>query len=195
MTTAISRGIAFAAAILLLSGSAATAQTRQTTLNAVDRRFLTKAAEGNVAEVTISKLALEKSRNGEVRKVAQMLVTEHSRANFELKPIAGKHNVRLPNTPSARHRAEYRRLSRLSGAAFDREYMRGQIKDHLNTIALFRSTVRAGRDADIQAYAREYLPAIENHTVHIVRTAEQIGVRPIPAEARAYVGPTGANRR
>ena len=194
MTTMISRGMALAAAILLLTGGAATAQTRSATLNSVDRRFLTKAAQGNVAEVMVGKLALQKSRNAAVRHVAQMLVDEHSKANFALKQVAAKKAVRLPNTPDARHRAEYRRLSRLSGTAFNHRFLSGQIKDHLNTIALFRSTIRAGKDGDVQGYAREFLPPVENHTVHIVRAAEQVGVRPIPREARAYVGRTGANR-
>lgn len=189
--TMLSRRVAFVAAILLVAGSAATAQT----LNSVDRRFMVKAAQGNVAEVMVSKLALQKSKNNAVRHVAQMLVTEHSKANQDLKAVAAKKGVKLPNVPDLKHQTEYRRLSRLSGAAFNKRYLSGQIKDHLNTIALFRSTVRAGKDGDVQGYAREYLPAIENHTVHIVRAAEQVGVRPIPREARAYVGRTGASRR
>lgn len=190
MTTMISRGMALTAAIVLLIGGASTAQP----LNSVDRRFMTKAAQGNVAEVMVSKLAQKKSKNQAVLHVAEMLVTEHSKANADLKKVAAKKSVRLPNVPDPKHQAEYRRLSRLSGAAFDKRYLSGQIKDHLNTIALFRSTIRAGKDGDVQGFAREYLPGIENHTIHIVRAAERVGVRPIPREARAYVGKTGANR-
>lgn len=175
-----------AAALLFLTGSPATAQ-KKPTLNSVDRRFILKAGEGNVAEVMVSRLALQKSKNGDVREVAQMLVKEHSMANDKLKKIAAMKGMRVPSRPSPKHQAAYRRLSRMSSTAFNKMYLSGQIKDHLNTIALFQSTIRAGRDADVQGFARENLPPIQNHTVHIVKAAEKVGVRPIPREARAYV--------
>jgi len=173
------------------SGRMAPPETNR--MNAVDRRFLMKTAEVNVAEVMVGKLALQKSRSEPVRHVAQMLVKEHSQANDELKQLAAQKGVNLPNRPSRRHQAMYNRLSRISGAQFDKMFMSGQIKDHLNTITLFQSEIRQGTNADTREYALKYLPNIQNHTVHIVRAAEQIGVRPIPREARGYIGRTGAN--
>lgn len=175
------------------SGRMAPPETNR--MNAVDRRFLMKAAEGNVAEVMVGKLALQKSKTGSVRQVAQMLVKEHSQANNELKQLASQKGVNLPNKPSPRHRALYNRLSRMSGAKFEKMFLSGQIKDHLNTITLFQSEIRQGTNGDTREYALKYLPNIQNHTVHIVRAANQIGVRPIPREAQGYIGKTGAKAK
>jgi putative membrane protein len=153
--------------------------------NEVDRRFMTRAAQSNLAEVMTSQLALKRTNNQSVQRIAEMLIKEHGEANAQLKKVAAKNDFRLPTAPNKMQKAMYEKLSKLSGAAFDRAYMEGQIKAHLDTINLFQMEINSGRDGDVNLYAREYLPAIQNHTSMIVSTARSVGVR-IPAAAEAY---------
>ena len=172
-----------AAVVALLGGLApANAQTRQRDF---DRHFMVKAAQGNVAEVMTSRLALQKARSRYVRMTAERLIKEHSAANFRLKQIAGGKGVKLPNAPDPMQKAVYNRLARLSGTEFDRAYMAAQIKAHLNAISLHQSEVRAGKDAALVGYASETLPRIQDHTTMIVSVAQNTGVR-IPAAASQY---------
>lgn len=184
-----------AAGALLGLGSGAVAQqggmARKTTpmtnqVTSIDTRFMTKAAQGNIAEVLTSQLALKKSNNAGVREVADMLIKEHSKANDDLKQVAAKNNFRLPSQPNALQKAMYNKLSRLDGAAFDKAYMKDQIKSHLDTITLFQMEMGSGRDAEAVLFAREYLPGIQNHTSMIVDTAQSVGV-PIPVAGRPYL--------
>lgn len=153
---------------------------------AQDVSFMKKAAQGNVAEVMTGKLALQKSQDQGVRKLANMLIMEHSAANTQLKQAAAARDVSLPSMPNPMQKQMYRRLSRLSGASFDKAYMKGNVKAHLDAIGLYRKEIQVGKDAAALKYASETLPKVENHTSMIVTVAENVGATPLPQAARAY---------
>ena len=50
-----------------------------------DQSFVTEAAAGGLAEVELGQLAAEKSSNPEVKKFAERMVTDHGKANDQLK--------------------------------------------------------------------------------------------------------------
>ena len=116
---------------------------------------------------------------------AERLIKEHSMANSQLKQVARKKGVNLPNTPNARQKAIYNRLARLSGVSFDKAYMGAQIRSHLNSVSLYQNQIRAGKDADATLYARETLPIVQDHLTMIVSVAQNVGVR-IPKAADPY---------
>ena len=161
-------------------------------VNSIYKRFMMKAAQGNIAEVMTGKLALERASSAAVKRTAEMLIKEHSTANNDLKRVAARVDMRLPSRPNQMQMAMYRRLSRLSGPAFDKAFMAGQIKAHLDTVNLFQMEIRSGTNTDVHDYALRYLPPIQNHTTHIVRVAQRIGVPNIPRAARAYTGATSS---
>ena len=68
-----------------------------------------------------------------------------------------------PSMLSPEHRTMMDKLSKLSGAAFDREYIQGQIKDHEKTAALFESQMKNGQDARLKEFATTLLPSIRKH--------------------------------
>src|SRR5262245_44713885 len=70
------------------------AETRAGTLSMEDQTFMRKAAESGMAEVKLAKLALDKSRNDEVKRFAQKLIDDHQKANDDLKQIATQKGFR-----------------------------------------------------------------------------------------------------
>jgi putative membrane protein len=101
-------------------------------MNDNDRReFVQKAAIGNMAEVQLGKLALQKAQSAEVKKFAQMMVDEHTKALSELRQAAG--DVDVPEQVDETHRDLHDRLSRLQGREFDREYMNAMVEAHEET--------------------------------------------------------------
>jgi predicted outer membrane protein len=68
-----------------------------------------------------------------------------------------------PTMLSPEHRTMMDKLSKLTGAAFDREYIQGQVKDHAKTAALFESQMKNGQDARLKEYATTLLPSIRKH--------------------------------
>jgi hypothetical protein len=68
-----------------------------------------------------------------------------------------------PTMLTPEHRTMMDKLSKLTGAAFDREYMMGQVKDHAKTAALFESQSKNGQDVRLKEYATTLLPSIRKH--------------------------------
>ncbi len=68
-----------------------------------------------------------------------------------------------PTMLSPEHRAMMDKLTKLTGASFDREYMMGQVKDHQKTAALFESQIKNGKDARLKEFATTLLPSIKKH--------------------------------
>lgn len=126
--------------------------------------FVEKAVQGGMTEVEVSKLALEKSKNEDVKSAANHMVNDHTQANNELKTLATSKNLTVPTELDARHKAAIAELRSKSSAEFDRAYAQQMSKDHDKTVALFKSASTAtGVDADLQAFARKTLPALEKH--------------------------------
>src|SRR5436190_839393 len=82
-----------------------------------DAQFATKAAQGNMAEVNLGKLATEKSQNDDVKKFAQMMVDDHSKAGDDLKGVASKNNLTVPDDVNAQQKAENDALSSKDGSS------------------------------------------------------------------------------
>lgn len=128
-----------------------------------DKAFMTRAAESGMAEVRLGQMAQQKSSNAEVKQFAQRMVTDHTKANNELKQIAQKENVTLPTEPSAKHKELMDKLQKLSGAEFDREYMKTQVEDHQTAVNLFKNEADGGSNANVKAFASKTLPTLKEH--------------------------------
>jgi putative membrane protein len=119
---------------------------------------------GGMAEVEMARLALTKASSDAVKQYAQKMLDDHTAANAELMQIAATKNLTLPTAPDAKHRAMMARMGKLSGEAFDREYvMMAGHKDHQKMEKLFRDESTRGRDADLKAFATKTLPVVQQH--------------------------------
>ena len=168
---------AAAAGLALSLSSAALA------VSPMDKQFAVKAAQGGIAEVKTSELALRKSHNKQVRAVAHRMVKEHTAANEELNTVAQNKKLTLPSDTDPKHKAAYAKLAALSGAAFDKAYMAGQEKDHAATVKLFEAEIASGEDKDISGFASKNLPTIEDHTKMIFQVGSGLGVHAVPMPA------------
>lgn len=124
--------------------------------------FIQKASESGLTEVSASMLAQEKAKNGRVIEFAAMMVADHSQVGKELGEIAQKQMVTTADTISAAHKKTIDSLSKLSGATFEKGYMKMMVKDHEAAVALF-SEASSNKDAKIQEFARKTLPALKAH--------------------------------
>ncbi|MDW6023589.1 DUF4142 domain-containing protein [Mesorhizobium sp. BAC0120] len=65
--------------------------------------FVNKAAIGGMFEVQSSELALKKSKDADVRQFAEMMVTDHTKANNTLKSVAKQEHLKLPTELDHEH--------------------------------------------------------------------------------------------
>jgi putative membrane protein len=122
-----------------------------------------KASMGNSAEVDAGQLASTKAGNAGVMDFGQMMVTDHTNAQAELKMIAGDLNVNAPDSIDAEHMAMKQQLMMMSGMAFDSAYINGQVKDHEATISLFENEANSGNNSRLRDYANNTLPTLRMH--------------------------------
>ena len=132
-------------------------------MSAGDHKFAEEAASGGAAEVEMGKLASEKASNDKVKQFGQRMVTDHSRAGNELKTLANKKNMTLPDSPDAKSKAMMDKISKLSGAAFDKAYMQDMVKDHQKDVAEFQKESSNGADPDLKNWAATTLPTLQEH--------------------------------
>lgn len=133
------------------------------TLSASDKTFATKAAEGSIAEIKFASLAEQKTDDQQIKNFAHKLTEDHTKALDEIKSIAQKKGITLPDSMNAKDQAEYDRLSKLSGDQFDKAYTRFMERDHHKDIAEFRREAEKGQDPDLKSYAANTVPTLESH--------------------------------
>ena len=133
----------------------ATAETtpagQSSSLSAKDKTFMKKAAKGGMFEVAMGKLAEQNAQNEDVKSFGQRMVTDHSKANDELKSIASKKGVQLPTKePTVKWTS-------------DKAYMDAMVKDHEKDLAEFKEEANSGSDPDVKKFADDTAKMIQEH--------------------------------
>lgn len=128
-----------------------------------DTDFVNDAAIGGMAEVELGKLASTKAANAEVKKFGQMMVTDHTAANNELKALATKKGWTLPTEPDSSHRSTMDDLRGRTGADFDKEYVEAMVDDHEEDVKAFENKANNATDPDLKAFAQKTLPVLRKH--------------------------------
>lgn len=176
------REIAIAASAAMALGAAqaqpASAPTaRSGTMSGADRPFVEKAAAGGLAEVAAGRIAQQQGNSDQVKQFGQRLVDDHSKANDELKQIAGAKGMRLPSSPTPEQQREAAMLAKMNGAAFDKAFMNHLVADHKKDIALFRKEASSGKDPELKAFAAKTLPTLQEHLKMAQSTQTKGGAR------------------
>lgn len=125
--------------------------------------FLVKAANSGIAEVQLAKLAQQKATIDAVKNFAAMLERDHSAANDQVKNLAGQRNVSLPASPSEEKQKMYTDMEKMTGKAFDKEYISMMVKSHNDGINLFEDTRSNASDIDVKNFADKTLPTLKMH--------------------------------
>lgn len=132
-------------------------------VTSADRKFMDKAAQGGLAEVQLGQLAEQKASSQSVKDFGQRMVTDHTKANDQLKSLAAGDGVTLPASMNAKDQALYNKLSGMSGAAFDRAYMNAMVRDHKMDIADFQKESNVSQNDGVKSFASSTLPTLHEH--------------------------------
>jgi putative membrane protein len=150
------------------------------------RRFAEQAMMANKAEVRLGELAGQRAQSAAVKEFAQMMVRDHTKGLNDLKAAVKGHGIEEPAQLDAKHQGLYDRLSKLSGAEFDRAYMMAMVDGHREVQDLLDDRATAtpatrgtsgGRAADnsqldaaVNQWATQKLPGVKQH----LQRAEQV---------------------
>jgi putative membrane protein len=169
-------------------------------LSGADRRFVEDAAGSDAAEIAHARLALQRASSDDVKQFAQRMIDDHMKADQELARLAAGKGVSLEPgrleqpQPAGKERAVNERLSKLSGADFDREYMRGQVKMHDEAVSLFEREARKGKDAELKDFASRTLPTLREHQTAAREVAAKVGAgeKPVSKASKSSTPTPGA---
>jgi len=127
------------------------AGTKSSSLSAQDKTFIKKAAKGGLMEVAMGNMAEQNAQSEDVKSFGKRMVTDHSKANDELKAIAEKKGVTIPSKgPSEKWTS-------------DKTYMSAMVKDHEKDLSEFREEATHGSDPDVKKFADDTAKVIQEH--------------------------------
>lgn len=136
----------------------------QAFITRVDSSFLDDAAKINMAELQASDLAVRKATNPQLRAFAQQLQAEHRRNDAELRSLAARKGIDLPDAPPLKLVAQLKALEGAEGAEFDRSYIElVGVEAHLGAIERYETAAERAGDEDVRAFARRSLPVLQRH--------------------------------
>lgn len=140
----------------------AAATAAKDALDQEDKTFVREAAIGGMAEVELSKIA-QKSENADVKRFAERMIEDHTKANEQLTSIATGLGVEIPKTVDSEHQRMREKLQTLHGKAFDDQYARDMVEDHNKAVKLFQQEERSGHNTELKQFAQKTLPTLEEH--------------------------------
>jgi len=132
-----------------------------------DAKFAVDAADGGMAEVALGELAQNKGTDPKVKEFGKMMVTDHTKANDELKALAASKNITLPAAPSEDKQKVATDLSAKTDKDFDKAYIDQMVDDHQKTVKLFEDGQKNVKDAEIKAFIDKTLPVLRSHLDHV----------------------------
>jgi len=149
-------------ATILLASAALTAQA----LNTED--FVKTVAISDMFEIQSGQLASDKAQNGDVKSFGKQMVDDHTKTSDELKGLIADKGIKveLPSKLAAEHQSDLDKLNGLSGAPFDKEFVRMQIGVHRKAVDLFDNYAAAGENDDLKRWAKNTLPTLKQHLEH-----------------------------
>jgi putative membrane protein len=163
-----------ALAALMLASGAAVAQKAENPDKAeavykvATPDFAKTVMSSNEFEIQSSKLAEEKAAAADVKEFAKQMIADHTKAGEGLKAALEKSNM-TPEPPklSPKHAAMVEQLKAASGEDFQMLYIDMQMQAHMEAVTLFRTYSGSGDDQNVVAFAKETLPTLEMHLMHV----------------------------
>jgi putative membrane protein len=124
---------------------------------------VTDAKRGGMEEVQLGELAKQKAANPAVREFGERMVTDHQKANEQLKQIVQQKGALVPTSLSHHETSRLDRLQKLSGAEFDKAYISDMVSDHKTDVKEFEKATKNLSDPELKAFAEKTLPTLQEH--------------------------------
>jgi putative membrane protein len=108
-------------------------------------------------------MAQKQASDPRVKDFGRRMVADHGKELDELKQLASQKNVTLPDGPNKDQKAEAGKLAKLSGTAFDKEYVSYEIKDHKTDVKEHAEEMKETDDPDLKKFATAGHATVSTH--------------------------------
>jgi putative membrane protein len=133
------------------SGAVGTAGTANNNVPRADRTFENDVAGMNMAEIDLARLAVEHSSSPDVKKLAQVLIDDHTSAGAKLTALATQNGIEVPTQISDKDRDRHDKLAKKQGLDFDKDWTDAMIDGHNELLSKLESRVDKQKLSDWKA--------------------------------------------
>lgn len=139
-----------------------------------DAEYLVAAAEVDLKEIELGKLAQQKSSNADVKAFGQMMIDHHTKASEETKALAQKKNITLPMALTEKGQEAYDDLNDETETDFNKKYADMMVDGHEKTIDKIEKASEDANDEEIRMWAANMLPVLREHLEHAKTLKEKM---------------------
>jgi putative membrane protein len=129
-----------------------------------DQAFVKIVLERAAAEQQFGQLAQQKSQSADIKDLGQKLIENRSALDLQFKALAKDLDVAEPKGPSKKDSQVIARLSGLSGAQFDEEFLRAVAKSNHEDAKNFEAEGQNAQDPNLQRAAQEDVPVFSKYS-------------------------------
>jgi putative membrane protein len=169
------RSVIFASAAILTISTAAAAADAPT-----DPQIAHIAYTAGNLDIAAGKQALAKSHNKAVRDFAQQMVRDHTAVNNKALALVKKLHVTPADNPTSQAltkaaAAERAKLAKMSGAAFDREYVNNEVAYHKTVNGALENTLMpSAKNGELKSLLETGLTLFKEHQAHAEQVAKEL---------------------
>ena len=162
---------------LLLSASGAAAQT------VTDPQIASIVVTANQVDIDAGKLAASRSKNADVKKFAQLMVTDHSGVNQQAVALVTRLKVTPEDNETSRSlkaggEKNVATLKTLKGSAFDKGYVDHEVAYHQAVLdAVDKTLIPNARNEELKALLVKVRPAFVAHLEHAKHLATALSTK------------------
>ncbi len=129
-----------------------------------DAQFVVDVAAANYYEIGLSKYAAEKTVNKDIKSMASMMFADHTAALNDLKSVASKENISIPNEDTARVNSKIRDWRDKKPADFNKAYIDEMVSEHKSAVSKLEAASNGDvKDSEVINWVNNTLPKIRTH--------------------------------
>lgn len=129
-----------------------------------DADFVAEQVAANYAELKLAQLASEKSSVADIKKVAKMLETEHSKKLNELQQLASSKSITIPIEADKESIKTVENLRDEKDAEnFNEEWCKEMVDKHEKKIEDYEDKLENTEDAELKSWISQTLPGLRSH--------------------------------
>jgi putative membrane protein len=147
-------------------GAAAVSAVEPTSapLSKGDQKLMMEVAMGGMMQLEVSRIAVQKATDEDTRMLAEAEVAEQTGLKAKLMEIATAKSMTMPSAPDAKTQRMIAKMQGMSGADFDRAYIRESgVKGHQLLDKTMSKVESRATDPSLKALASAAHPLVRTH--------------------------------
>jgi len=129
---------------------------------------------GNLYEIASSELAVNKASVSEVKKLAEKMLTAHTKMKSDIESTAASRNITLPTSLADNQSKDIENLNSKTGIDFDNDYVKQMQDEHEKAIRILDRISDKSDDASLKEWAMTNKPELQNHLDMVISTKNMV---------------------